>query len=149
MLGLKLIHVSEMGRRTQWIKMVIKMKPHDRLLPITGVPVVFPLTPFSLVPHIWSINQVSIGSDNGLSPIRRQIIIWTNAGLLSIGPLGTNFTEILTKVQNFSFTKMHLKISSVKWRPFCPGGDELMCQTHVPEGLFMAWISNYIPHYLC
>ena len=25
----------------------------------------------------------------------------------------------------FSFTKMHLKISSVKWRPFCPGKDEL------------------------
>ena len=29
------------------------------------------------------------------------------------------------KIQNFSFTKMHLKISTVKWQPFCPGGDEL------------------------
>ena len=28
-------------------------------------------------------------------------------------------------MQNFSFAKMYLKISSVKWRPFCPGGDEL------------------------
>ena len=28
-----------------------------------------------------------IGSDNGLSPGRRQAIIWTNADLLSIGPL--------------------------------------------------------------
>ena len=27
----------------------------------------------------------------------------------------------------FSFTKMHLKISSPKMQPFCPGGDELMC----------------------
>ena len=27
-------------------------------------------------------------------------------------------------IQIFSFMKMHLKISSVKWRPFCPGGDE-------------------------
>ena len=27
-------------------------------------------------------------------------------------PLGTNFSEILIKIQNFSFTKMHLKISS-------------------------------------
>ena len=31
-----------------------------------------------------SVNQVSIGSDNGLAPIRRQDIIWTSAGLLSI-----------------------------------------------------------------
>ena len=38
-----------------------------------------------------SVNRVNIGSDNGLSPIRRQAIIWTNAGLLSIKPLGTNF----------------------------------------------------------
>ena len=61
-----------------------------------------------------------------IAPIRGQAGIWTNAGLLSIGPLGTNFSEILIKIQNFSFMKMHLKISSVKWRPFCPRGDELM-----------------------
>ena len=42
-----------------------------------------------------SVNPVSIGSDNRLSPIRCQAIIWTNAGILSIGPLGTNFSEIL------------------------------------------------------
>ena len=71
------------------------------------------------------MNQVSIGSDNGLPPIWRQAIIWTNAGLLSMGPLGTNFSEILIKIQNFSFTKMHLKIMSSKRQPFCPGGDEL------------------------
>ena len=50
-----------------------------------------------------------------------QAIIYTNAGLLSIGPLGTNFSEILIKAHNFSFIKMHLKLSSAKWRPFCPG----------------------------
>ena len=33
-------------------------------------------------------------------------------------------TEILIKTQNFSFTKMHLNISSAKWQPLCPGGDE-------------------------
>ena len=72
------------------------------------------------------MNQVSIGSGNGFSPIRRQAIIWTNAGLFSIGPLGTNCSEILIKIQNFSFMTMHLKISSAKWQPFCPRGDELM-----------------------
>ena len=35
-----------------------------------------------------------MGSDIGLSPIRRQAIIWTNAGILLIGPLETNFSEI-------------------------------------------------------
>ena len=34
-------------------------------------------------------------------------------------------SKILIKIQNFSFTKMHLKISSVKWWPFCPGGYDL------------------------
>ena len=42
----------------------------------------------------WDI----IGSGNGLSPIRRQAIVWTNNGLLSIGLLGTNFNEILIKM---------------------------------------------------
>ena len=68
-----------------------------------------------------SINGISIGSVNGLSPILQQAIIWTNAGLLSIGALGTNFSEILIKIQNFSFTEMQLKILSVKWRHFVQG----------------------------
>ena len=62
-----------------------------------------------------------IGSDNGLSPDRRQAIIWTNAGKLLIGPLGTNFNENLIGIQTFSFYKMHFKMSSAKWRPFCLG----------------------------
>ena len=33
--------------------------------------------------------------------------------------------NILIKLQNFSFTKAHLKISSAKRRTLCPGGDEL------------------------
>ena len=36
-------------------------------------------------------------------------IIWTNAGILSIGPLGTNFSGILSEINVFSFKKMHLK----------------------------------------
>ena len=46
-----------------------------------------------------SVNRIGIGSDNGLSHIRRQAIIWTDAGLLSIGPLGTKFSENLIKIQ--------------------------------------------------
>ena len=65
-------------------------------------------------------NLTIIGSDNGLSHGRRQVIIITNAGILSIGPLWTNFNEILIGIQTFSFKKMHFKMSA-KWRPFCLG----------------------------
>ena len=65
-----------------------------------------------------------ISSDNGLSPVRRQAIIWTNAGILLIGPLGTNFGEIWIGIQTFSFDKLHLKTSSVKWRLSCIGLNE-------------------------
>ena len=73
------------------------------------------------VTHICVGKLTIIGSDNGLSPGRRQAIIWTNAEILLIGPLGTNFSEILIAIETFSFKKMHLKISSAKWRPFCLG----------------------------
>ena len=82
------------------------------------------------------MNLVSIDSDNGLSPDRRHAIFLTNAGILLIGPLGTNVSEIRIKIHNFSFTKMHLKMSSGKWRPFCPGGDELN-QNAVEVGVCM------------
>ena len=72
-----------------------------------------------------SLNWANIGSDNGLSPGRRQTIIWTNARIWIIGPLGKNFSEILIEIRAFSFNEMHLKMSSAKWRPFCPGRDEL------------------------
>ena len=49
-----------------------------------------------------SLNRVTIGSGNGLSPIQYQAITWTNAALWSIAPLGTNFSGILIKIQIFS-----------------------------------------------
>ena len=62
-----------------------------------------------------------ICSDYGLSPGRRQAIIWTNAGILLIRTSGTNFSEILIRIHTFSFMKIHLKMSSVKWRQYCLG----------------------------
>ena len=55
------------------------------------------LTHWGRVTHICIIKLAIIGSDNGLSPGRCQTIIWTNVGILSIGPLGTNFTNILIR----------------------------------------------------
>ena len=77
--------------------------------------------------HICISKLTIIGSDNGLAPGRRQTIISTNDEILLIGPLGTNFSEILIRIQTISFTKMHLKMSSAKWRPFCLGLNELTC----------------------
>ena len=64
--------------------------------------------------HVCVSKLTIIGSDNGLLPGWRQAIIWTNAGILSIGPLGSNFREILTEIHTFSFKKM-----PGKWWPFC------------------------------
>ena len=75
--------------------------------------------------HLYVSELGSLGSGNGLSPVRRQAITWTNVHLLSIRPFWTNFSEILIKIQDFSFMKMHLKMLSANWQPFCPGGDEL------------------------
>ena len=72
-----------------------------------------------LVSNLWISNKIVtyicigkltiIGPDNGLSPGRRQAIIWTNARIVLIWTLGTNFSEILSEIFTFSFKKMHLK----------------------------------------
>ena len=67
---------------------------------------------------IW---VTSIGSGNGLSPGQCQVIIWTNAGILLIGPSGINFSEISIEIHTFSFKKIHWKMSFGKWRPFYVG----------------------------
>ena len=70
------------------------------------------LTHWGRVTHIGLIKLIIIGSDN--------------AGILLIGPLGTNLSGILIKIQTFSFKKKRLKVSSAKWRPFCLGLNVLM-----------------------
>ena len=88
------------------------------------------LTHWGRVTHICIIELTTIGSDNGLSPGRRQAIIWTNTGMLFIGILGTNFSGIFSEINTFSFKKMHFKTSSAKWRPFCLGLKVLNPESH-------------------
>ena len=89
-------------------------------------------THWGQVTHICVTNLTIIGPDNCLSPGQRQAIIWTNAGILLIGPWGTKFSEILSEIIKFSFNKMHLKMLSGKWRPFCLGLNVL---TYMPTTL--------------
>ena len=42
-----------------------------------------------------------------------------NDGILLIGTLRTNFSEIVIEIDTFSFKKMHLKMSYGKWWPCC------------------------------
>ena len=77
----------------------------------------------SLKPSDVCFSKVTIiGSDKGfrcqMSPSRRQAIIWTNPGILLIGSLGKNFSEILIniiKIHILSFKKLQLKMSSGNW----------------------------------
>ena len=83
------------------------------------------LTHWGRVTHICVSKLTIIGSDNGLSPGRRQAIIWTNDGILLIRTFRTHFSEIVSEIHTFSFKKMHFKMSSGKWRPSCLGLNEL------------------------
>ena len=82
------------------------------------------------VTHICISKLTIIGSDNGLLLSRHQAIIWTNAGILLIWTLETNFSAILHGIHTFPFKKMHLKISSGKLQPF------------VSASMFQGWIST-------
>ena len=93
--------------------------------------------------HICVFKLTSIGSDNGLSPGRCQTTISTNAGILLIGPLGTNFSEILIEIQTFSFPKIHLKMSSAKCQPFCLGLNVLTVNKRVEPSL-CCWPCRYL-----
>ena len=70
------------------------------------------LTHWGRVTHICVSKQTVVGSDYGLSPARRQAIIWTNARILLIGTFRTSFSEILIEIRIFSFNKMGLNVSS-------------------------------------
>ena len=79
------------------------------------------LTHRGRVMHICISIVTSLVQIIAFSPDWRQAIIWTNAGILLFEPLGTNFSESLIEIQTLSFKKIHFKMSSGKWRPFCLG----------------------------
>ena len=103
----------------------IDTKHYISLVSIHPLRLYFYLTHWCRVTHICVGKLTISGSDNGLSPGRRQAIVWTNAEILLIGPLGTNFGEIWIEIDVFSFKEMHLKMSPGKWLPFWLGLDVL------------------------
>ena len=51
--------------------------------------------------HMCVSKLTVVGSENGLSPGKRQAIVWTNDGILLIRPLGTNFSGTLIQIYTF------------------------------------------------
>ena len=98
------------------------------------------LTHWGRETHICFSKLSIICSDNGLSPGSRQAIIWTSAGILSIGPIETTFNEILIEIHTSSFKKIHFKMSSGKWRSFCVGHNVLSLPH--PLGLLHWYLGN-------
>ena len=94
------------------------------------------LTHWGQLTHTCVSKLTVVGSDNDLSPGRDQTIIWTSAGILLTGPLGTNFSEILIEINIFSFKEMHLKISPGNWQPFCLGHSVLI---HYATSIYYAF----------
>ena len=91
------------------------------------------------------------GSNNGLSPGQHQAIFWTNAGILSIGPLGTNFSEIFI-IQGNAFENVTRKLAAILSQPQkvkidCPQHiDPLLVALNKHFGCRLCydrWIQNY------
>ena len=101
-----------------WQLLIVKRAPVIRIwVIITNTQFwVWISTHWGRVTHLCVGDIAIIGSDNSWSPIRRQAILKTNAGILLIVPQGTNFSDILNEIHTFSFIKMHLNGSSATWR---------------------------------
>ena len=81
-----------------------------------------------------SVYLVIIGSSSGLSPVRRQAIAWTNVAYLSIGPLGTSFSETRIWILSIPY-RICIRWCRLSWRPFCLGlyvlRQPLMIELHI------------------
>ena len=81
--------------------------------------------------HVSIDNITAIVLINGLLPGSRHAVIGTNAGILLIEPLVTNFGEILIESHIFELEKMQLKLLFVKWQTFCIGLNVVMMQHEI------------------
>ena len=98
----------------------------------------------SWCPIITSLRPTIISSDNDLSPGRLQAIIWTNAGILLIGPLWTNFSEILFEIYTFSFWKMTAILSRLQCikSSHCDSCDDLAPVDAICRCLIFRWVAG-------
>ena len=72
-----------------------------------------------------STNWVIIGPGNGLLPVRRQVITWTNAGYCQLDSWEHISVKFESEFYHFQSRKLNWKCCLPQWQPFYPGGDEL------------------------
>ena len=94
------------------------------------------LTHWDRATHICVSILTIIGSDNGLSPGRHQAIIWTNGGKLLIGPLGTNFSQIVIWIFHFHSRKC-------VWKCLLENGDNLVSASMSWNRIWVDWLYRY------
>ena len=85
------------------------------------------LTHWGRVTHICISRLTITGSDNGLSPGRRQAIIWTNAGILLIGPIRNKLQWKFNRNSNIfihenAFESVVCEMAAILSRPQCDNG---------------------------
>ena len=121
------------------------------ILSFTIVFTTFPISgPWVNSLTLGNFNWVIIGSGNGLPPVWRQPINWTNADFFSIGPVGISFIPILFEIQTFSFKEIQLKMSFAILHQKCLGLNVLSFQgslfVHLASSLrFIAYQEESIP----
>ena len=99
-----------------------------------------------------SVNKIFIGSDNGFLHVRCQVIIWNNAGLLSIRLEGTYFSEI----QLNTFENVISKMAAILSRPQCIDKQRVLVLGHqgwnVRHGLchiYMIYVYIWVVYSFC
>ena len=118
------------------------------------------LTHWGRVMNICTGNLTIVGSDNGLSPGRCQAITWTNIGIFFIGPLGTNFSEMLNEMHTFSlknpFENVVCKMAAILSRPQCVKALEDRHSSSTSEIAVWRWesiklwcVDNTLVHLMC
>ena len=65
-------------------------------------------------------------------------------GYCQLDPYEQISVKFYSNCKNFSFTKMHLKISSANWQPFCPGGGGLNFDHSFQRLLFLLSLQEYL-----
>ena len=95
-----------------------------------------------------SVNWVINSSENGLVPMSHKSSLEPMMTYYEIDCQEQNFSEMLNKICRFSFKKMHFKIVSVKWCPFCSCHNVVIRHIGYPHPAcklrnFMAYCSDY------
>ena len=91
--------------------------------------------------HICGSDQTIIGSNNALSPGRRQAIIWTDT---EIGSLGIHFSAFLGEIQIFHSSKCIWMCRRRNRSHFCLGLNVLNHNTPYPQftvSCVLLWLS--------